>query len=265
VGILNDLLNYDKIESGTLQLEVSTVNIVDLSIKAVRKFKVRAANKNINLSLKILPCRCSLFPGKYILPDPLASGAQHEPDGEDYNQSELDNAMVVGDEMRLCQVICNLVSNSLKFTPSGGSVKVSMEHLSPPDCSRPLRRPSEGSEASSRYVTCKKTQRGTVRISVKDSGAGLTPYQLSQLFTEGVQFDANKLQGGGGSGLGLSISKGIVETHNGFISAVSQGPEKGSIFMVELPLYTFKGPERKTIGVANDSPMILKCSATFTV
>lgn len=235
VGILNDLLNYDKIESGTLQLEVGTVNIVDLAIKAVRKFKVQAANKDITLSLKILPCKCRLFPGKYGIPDPLAD--EHQ-EGSASGQNELDNVMVVGDEMRLCQVVCNLVSNSLKFTPSGGSVTVCMEHLSPPDCAQ-LRRFSEAS-TSSKYVTCKHQQRGTVRITVDDDGVGMTPDQLSQLFTEGVQFDPNRLQGGGGSGLGLSISKGIVERHNGFISAVSQGPGKGAAFMVELPLYNFK-------------------------
>ena len=238
VNILNDLLNYDKIESGTLQLEVSKVNIIDLVIKSAHKFKIQAANKHVALSLKILPCICTLFPGKYTQEDLLDTG-NHNRSCPSANQTEIEDAMVVGDEMRLDQVICNLVSNALKFTNHGGSITVCMEHLSPPDCS-PLRRSSNRSETSSRYVTCRQPQRGSVRISVRDTGVGMTKEQLAQTFAEGVQFDANKLQGGGGSGLGLSISKGIVERHNGVISATSDGPNAGSVFTVELPLYTFK-------------------------
>ena len=78
---------------------------------------------------------------------------------------------------------------------------------------------------------------GQLRLTVTDSGAGMSAEQLSELFGEGVQFNANKLQKGGGSGLGLYISKGIVESHNGTLSASSEGLGKGTTFELYLPLY----------------------------
>ena len=78
---------------------------------------------------------------------------------------------------------------------------------------------------------------GVVRISVKDSGAGLAPRDLARLFQEGVQINANKLQGGGGSGFGLFITKGIVTQHNGGrIWCESKGEGTGCAFLVELPV-----------------------------
>ena len=78
---------------------------------------------------------------------------------------------------------------------------------------------------------------GSIQISVKDSGAGLTEKQLLEICSEGVQFNANELQAGQGSGLGLFISKGIVEQHGGTLSVASAGLGKGVTFTVELPLY----------------------------
>ena len=85
---------------------------------------------------------------------------------------------------------------------------------------------------------------GSIRISVKDNGAGLRQDQLRHLFKEGVQFDANKLQAGGGSGLGLFITKWIVEHHGGNIRAESQGPGKGCTFWIELPLFQVPLPSK---------------------
>lgn len=66
--------------------------------------------------------------------------------------------------------------------------------------------------------------------------------QLRLLFREGVQFDANKLQHGGGSGLGLYITKGLVEQHGGTISVRSEGRKCGTTFTIELPIYCCQGP-----------------------
>ena len=74
----------------------------------------------------------------------------------------------------------------------------------------------------------------------------MTQDQLSQLFQEGVQFDVNKLQHGGGSGLGLYITKGLIEQHGGKISVHSDGPNLGTTFTFELPLYRFPSPLPKS-------------------
>jgi len=77
---------------------------------------------------------------------------------------------------------------------------------------------------------------GSVRISVTDSGAGLSPDQLAHICCEGVQFNANDLQAGGGSGLGLYISKGLAEQHGGSLTVISEGLGKGATFILELPV-----------------------------
>lgn len=78
---------------------------------------------------------------------------------------------------------------------------------------------------------------GTILISVKDSGVGMTEENLQNLFQEGVQFNANQLQGGKGSGLGLWVSKGFAMRHNGNIFAQSDGVDRGSTFTLQLPAY----------------------------
>lgn len=82
---------------------------------------------------------------------------------------------------------------------------------------------------------------GAIRISVTDTGAGLSEAQLQDIGKEGVQFNANKLQAGGGSGLGLYISKGLAHQHGGTFSAKSDGLGKGATFIVELPLFDLYG------------------------
>jgi CheY-like chemotaxis protein len=81
------------------------------------------------------------------------------------------------------------------------------------------------------------THVGTLSIAVKDSGAGLSPQQLAEICAEGVQFNANELQAGQGSGLGLFISKGIAEQHGGKLVVESEGLGKGVTFTAELPLF----------------------------
>ena len=96
--------------------------------------------------------------------------------------------MIDGDKCRLDQVLRNFLSNALKFTPSSGTVTVS------------------GSVIKDTYYSSDGTlfeQQDLLRISVTDSGPGIAKENLSKLFNEIVQFDAGKLQNGGGSGFGL--------------------------------------------------------------
>ncbi|MDR1933830.1 MAG: response regulator [Spirochaetales bacterium] len=110
-----------------------------------------------------------------------------------------------GDDQRLAQVITNLLSNAVKFTPEQGSVRLDTE----------LEKEEEG--------VC------TVRISVADSGIGITEEQMSRLFSSFEQADASTSRKFGGTGLGLAISKRIIQMMDGDIR-VESDPGNGSTF-----------------------------------
>jgi PAS domain S-box-containing protein len=116
--------------------------------------------------------------------------------------------MSSGDESRLHQVILNLANNAIKFTPSGGSIEVKLERV--------------GQQA---------------KITVVDSGQGIQPELLPHLFERFRQGDVEANRRHGGLGLGLAITKHLVEMHGGIISASSAGLGKGARFTVLLPLF----------------------------
>ena len=268
VSILNDLLNFDKIETGTLKLELAKVNIWDLVESTVNQFRIQAVNRKIDLKLDIdkpdpvvvSSCLVSNKDGKMnklnddleVDMDASNNGVVNiNPDLTTIRETEasmtgteiedvLDLYNMVGDDVRLGQVLRNVISNALKFTPEDGTVQISAMHI--PDGlpnSKPLFMDCEGEDGEYQAPACVHPRAGSIAIIVKDSGVGLSKEQLSRLFGEGVQFDANRLQHGGGSGLGLSIAKGIVEQHHGTIRAESDGHGYGTTFIIELPLHEY--------------------------
>ena len=116
--------------------------------------------------------------------------------------------IVWGDESRLQQVVRNLLSNALKFTPSGGRVDVQVR----------------GANASA-------------ELTVSDSGSGIDPDFLPHLFERFTQAETGSTRQHGGLGLGLSIARYIVELHGGSVSAHSDGQNRGARFTVRLPLH----------------------------
>jgi signal transduction histidine kinase/ActR/RegA family two-component response regulator len=114
---------------------------------------------------------------------------------------------VHGDAERLQQVFWNLVSNAIKFTPSGGSVG----------------------------VTVAREVGGSVGVVVRDTGRGIAAQHLPHVFDRFRQVDSSTTRAHSGLGLGLAIVKHIVEAHGGSVVAESEGPQSGSSFTVELP------------------------------
>lgn len=112
------------------------------------------------------------------------------------------------DAGRLQQVFWNLLRNAAKFTPRGGTITVRSSNPAP----------------------------GTVRVEIADTGIGIAPERISRLFVPFEQGDAKITQQYGGMGLGLAISKALVDLHNGQIQVRSEGTGKGTTFTVELPL-----------------------------
>jgi signal transduction histidine kinase len=111
---------------------------------------------------------------------------------------------VEGDEARLVQIIRNLMSNAVRFTPEGGSIELAIE-----------------------------ASEDEVRIHIRDSGCGISSTDLSRVFEPFALAGANN---NGGLGLGLAITKRLVALHNGSITAHSEGPGQGAEFCVNLPL-----------------------------
>jgi CheY-like chemotaxis protein len=122
---------------------------------------------------------------------------------------ELDavQAPVSGDADRLRQVVSNLLTNAVKFTPPGGRIDVRVD-----------------------------VQQGRVRLRVTDSGQGIEPEFLSHVFDRFWQRDSSTARVHGGLGLGLAIVRHIVEMHGGTVSADSPGVGRGATFTIELPL-----------------------------
>lgn len=112
-------------------------------------------------------------------------------------------AVISGDAMRLQQVFWNILNNAMKFTPSGGTVTVRT-----------------------------RTEKRQVCVEISDTGIGLQSEDLKRIFDPFSQIECRK----GGLGLGLAISRQLLELHRGSIRAESDGPGRGSTFVVELPL-----------------------------
>jgi len=221
IDVLDDLLNYDKIERGTLQLQLGVISVWELVEKIILEFKLPASSKKIQILLSFM----------------VDGGDSHTPyeDTAVCRARELPtdarDAKVIGDSVRLTQVLRNLMSNALKFTPEAGSIRVKAVFVQ----SRHKHAPEQKTLSKHEIVTV--TSIGKLEITVQDSGAGMSPEQLSKLFCDGVQFNANELQAGGGSGLGLFIAKGLVRQHKGSLSATSDGLGHGATFSLSLPLY----------------------------
>lgn len=200
VDILNDLLLYEKIEGGLMALELAEVEAWDMIKEVLRVFRIQAKSSQINLEY----------------PDVCADGY-----------------FIKVDKYKLSQVIRNLVSNALKFTSPNGRVSVVAT----------VHKNTEGSTRRSRntmkamkFVEAVFPSKEFIRLSVTDTGVGISKEDQRRLFREIVQFDAAKLQKGQGSGLGLWISSRIVRLHGGKIGVMSEGNNTGSTFYVDLPI-----------------------------
>jgi signal transduction histidine kinase/DNA-binding response OmpR family regulator len=174
LGIINDILDISKIETGKLKLTPTEYDMPSLINDAIQLNIVRIGSKLINFELDIdesLPSR------------------------------------LYGDELRLKQILNNLLSNAIKYT-NEGSVKLSVRHTT-------------------------KDKDVILRFIVEDTGQGLKPEDKERLFMEYMRFHTETNYSTEGSGLGLSITKRLVEMMDGMIKVESEY-EKGSTFTVEV-------------------------------
>jgi signal transduction histidine kinase len=175
IELVNDLLDAAKLESGSLQLEPTDVDLRDLINETCESFAQLAREKGLTLARDDMPAD---------LP-----------------------RVVRADRAKLRRVIVNLLSNALKFTPKGGRVSVRVE--------------AEGERAA--------------RIAITDTGVGIAADDLPFLFDKYEQARHRATRGEKGTGLGLYITRQLVELHGGEISVESE-VGRGSTFSFTLPL-----------------------------
>lgn len=205
LSILDDLLTFDKMEGGKMTLELKYLNCCSFVASVAKPFQVNARERGITFN----------FCKDLVLVDNSCSGCLHI------------------DSSKMGQVMRNLISNALKFTPVGGTVTISVSYVSAPCDPKDN---GDNHQADTSEVSGSNANQ-MLRIEVIDSGVGISEIDQSRLFGQYVQFNANKLQKGSGSGLGLWISKGITELHGGCIGAISKGEGFGSTFFLELPVF----------------------------
>ncbi len=197
--LISDLLDVSRIISGKLRLDLRTVDLPKVIEAAVEATRPAAEGKGIRLNTAL---------------DPHAGP-------------------VNGDADRLQQVVWNLLTNSIKFTPEGGQILV------------------ESRLAGTR-----------VEITVRDTGMGISPEFLPHIFDRFRQANPGTNRIHGGMGLGLSIVRQLVELHGGTIRAESEGDGKGATFIVSLPFVALdegsRLAERRPNGAA-DSRLELDC------
>ncbi|MDB4916655.1 MAG: response regulator receiver sensor signal transduction histidine kinase [Gemmatimonadetes bacterium] len=173
VTLINDYLDYAKIDAGYLRLDPAEANLAQVLRNSVEQALVQAELKRQTISLD----------------------APHE-------------IATFMDATKIEQVMDNLISNAIKYTPEDGAISVSAS-----------------------------VQDARVVINVADTGSGIAPDQLGHLFSKYHRIPGQQTSQIQGTGLGLLIIKEIVEAHGGVVHAASEGvPGKGSVFTVELPL-----------------------------
>ncbi|MEH2070190.1 MAG: response regulator [Nostoc sp.] len=170
--LIEDLLDVSRIMRGKLSLTVAPLNLISVISAALETVRLTAEAKNINLQIDLDP-----------------------------------TAPISGDAARLQQVVWNLLTNAVKFTPDDGQVIIELRQIA-----------------------------GQAQIRVIDTGIGIQPKFLPHVFDYFRQEDSSTTRRFGGLGLGLAIVHQIVELHGGTVKAESLGENQGATFTVQIPI-----------------------------
>jgi two-component system, chemotaxis family, CheB/CheR fusion protein len=169
--LIEDMLDLSRIASGKLHLNLVKLDLVSVVNVAIESVELSAKDKGIEISSSLTPIT------------------------------------IIGDIGRLGQVLWNLLTNAIKFTPTGGQIKITLETVE----------------------TC-------AQIRVSDTGQGMGAELLLHIFDRFHQGDSSSSKSSHGLGLGLSIVRHIVELHHGTVRAESAGEGQGTTLIIQLPL-----------------------------
>jgi signal transduction histidine kinase len=196
--LINDVLDLAKVEAGSSALDFDPLHLPQALKTSYEGIRPHAAAKGIELYLNI----------------------------------ESAPQALVADAARIRQILDHLLSNAIKFTPPGGKVTLSARRVQGSGC-RVQGEAGPNHEPS----TMNHERHGDfAEIAVSDTGIGIKAEEVSKLFRPFTQLDASLTRKHQGTGLGLALTKKLVELHGGTIRAESSGPGQGSTFTVTLPL-----------------------------
>lgn len=186
LSLINDILDISKIEEGKMDVIIDDVSVEELGESFRRSFTHLAESRGLSFSVEL---------------------ADNVPEH------------FYTDRQRMEQVIKNLLSNAMKFTESGGSVRLRIDA------------PTEQKDLPSQSLIAGQT----VRLSVIDSGIGIAPEKQRLVFEAFQQADGTTSRKYGGTGLGLTISRELARLLGGDVGLTSEGAGKGTTFMLYLP------------------------------
>ena len=195
LGLINDILDLSKVEAGQMELRLQTLSVADSVDQVVKTVEPLVAKKSITLTSTV-------------------AGA-----GD-----------MLADAGKVKQMLLNLVSNAIKFTPEGGSVTIGAVRI-----------------------------KETIEISVTDTGIGISESDLKSIFREFHQVDFGPGRKHEGTGLGLALTKRFALLHGGDVRAASR-PNKGSVFTLSLPVRAGVPPATETMAAAaknGSGPIVL--------
>jgi PAS domain S-box-containing protein len=172
-SLIDDLLDMSRIITGKLRLTVEPVALTPVVEAAVDAIRPAASAKSIGLEVVL----------------------------------DSSDIVVPGDHARLQQIVWNLMSNAVRYTPKGGHILVTLERID-----------------------------SKAEVTVKDSGRGISPSFLPYVFDRFRQADSTTTRATGGLGLGLAIVRHLVDLHGGTVEAQSEGENRGATFRVRLPI-----------------------------
>ena len=173
--LVDDLQELSRVEAGAYELIIQPLQLSSLTGTIEKRFGTQFKEKGIKFE-RIVPAN---------LPT------------------------IQADERRLIQILSNLLTNALYYTPEGGDVRLEASHI------------GNGND---------------IQISIKDNGIGIPPEHLKNIFTRFYRVDKSRSRHAGGSGIGLTITKHLVKAHGGEIWVESEGKDRGSTFVFTLPV-----------------------------
>jgi signal transduction histidine kinase len=185
LSLINDILDLSKIEAGKIEYRPTKVHIREILTNSLIMIKEKAMKNHIKISTK----------------------------WNDIPES------IPADERKLKQILYNILSNAIKFTPAGGNIDLIAKRVSNLDI-----------QGQNEKISPKEL----IQISIKDSGIGLKKENLEKIFQPFEQVETSSSRRFQGTGLGLSLTKNLVELHGGKIWAESQGEDLGTIFNFTL-------------------------------